>query len=405
MKKTTGFLLIGILLLAACGRQSNPETIYVIQTENIYVYITPPPIITSEITENTTSHLDNLLYNIMSDTALLHEINTVIGAPLYFDEDAFWGFPFITLLPNRNVIVAGRTDWAQNLTIFLRPDHSDSDRDWIFEAYDISNDGIVLVEPFSSQGTEQSLPEPTTMRIYHEGIGWHGDWWDGFVFAERELAPDIWAEEAIFYIQEISGIAIRDIWFEGNALHMQESPIESYIAWGPASYRRTLLYLTGASLPGVEHVFITAAPPLPFNWIWAEIGGDWDFEYTGRQVLRGHHWTWTGPSVAEEADKVLGFFEEEFSYQLARLDNDIMYRAGGYARLYYNYLGWVPGRHSDEKFYVIRLGELWPDKEENDGRRVHLYWFYINEDLTTISWRTNEDPETILSLEEWRFTR
>ena len=353
----------------------------------------------------------DILHSIMNDTVLLAHIKDVIGAPLHFYEDSFQGLPFITVLPSCNVIVTGLTDWAQTLTVFLRPDNTASCSHWIFEAYDITSGGIVLVAPFSSKGAEQEISDSETfiMRIYHEGSGngMHGAWDYGFNFTEREIVGKNWAEDVMHYIREIAGITIRDIWFEENVLHIMQSPIEDFIAWGPASYRSVLLYLTGASLPGVEYVFLTNVESGPFRWNeWAELDEYWDFVYTGRKVLRGHHWAWAGSDVAEKADKVLEFFEQKLYADLSAIDEYIRLMSWREARLYYLYLGLTRGiggiHYSDRMFYRILYGELWLTRVGEHVERIPWGWFYISEDFNDIFWISATDYETVFTLEEWR---
>ena len=348
----------------------------------------------------------DVLHSIVNDTALLAHIEAVIGAPLHFYEDSFQGLPFITILPSRNVIVSGLTDWAQTLTVFLRPDHTTSSSYWIFEAYDISNDGIVLVEPFYSKGAKQRISDSETfiMRIYQEGNGMNGDWED-FNFAEREIAGENWVEEAIQHIHDIAGITIRDIWVEENVLYIMKSPIDIFIPWGPASYRSVLLYLTGASLPGVEYVFLTNVEPGSFRWSdWIEFDDDWNFAYTGRKVLRGHHWAWSG--IGEIENKVLEFFEQKLYGDLNVMDEYIRLISGHEARLHYLYRGLRTGiagiHHMDRMFYSIWCGELWLTRAGDHVGRIPWGWFYISEDFYDIFWISATDYENLLTIDEWR---
>jgi len=419
-------MAMALFLLSGCAAFRNPDTVHEPyeagyssasygQTEtnnndNIAIETTA----TKETADAPHPHAD-LLHSIMSDVDLLAQIEAVIGAPLHFCEDSFLGLPFITVLPSRNVVISGRTDWAQTLTVFLRPDHTASNSHWIFEAYDITGDGIVLVEPFISRGAEQTISdsETLTMRIYYEGHGngMHGAWDDGFNFAERELGEN-WAKDAMQYIREIADIVIRDIWFEEDVLHIMQSPIEDFIAWGPASYRGTLLYLTGASLPGVEYVFITGVEPGPFRYNeWAELEEYRGFVYTGRKVLRGHHWAWVGPGVAEKADEVLEFFEQQLYAELSAMAKYIDYASGSEARLYYLYVGLTRGiggifsggiHHGERMFYRIMYGELWMDANGDYVGRVPQGWFYICEDFSEIFWVSANDYEIVLTFDEWR---
>ena len=239
------------------------------------------------------AHWD-LLRSIIDDAELLAEIEAVIGAPLHLDDDAF-----IALLPRGNVVVAGETDWSQPLTVFLRPDHTESSANWIFEAYELWVDGMVLVEPFSqrSAGHRLSDADTVTIRIYYEGLGWNGDWYD-FLYVEKEVCSENWVEDIIRLAREINGIGVRDIWFEGGVLYVERSPIENYVPWGPAYYRDTLLFLTAASLPGVEYVTLSIAAPGPRFWVWEYADEEFDF-ITGRtrRVREGHRWAWAGPSA------------------------------------------------------------------------------------------------------------
>jgi len=318
-----------------------------------------------------TSHTD-LLYNIKNDTCLLAEIEAVIGAPLLFTEDTFRGFPFIAVLPSQDVVVHGLTYWAQDIAVFLRPAHNDSDANWIFEAFNLSNSGIVTVQPHTTNSTP--LEGSFTMRIYYAGAGegMHGAWDEGFYFAERKVVGENWAADAIQYIRDVTGIILRDMWLEGNVLHIKQSPIEALIAWGPASYRRTLLYLTGASLPGVEYVFLTDADGGSFKWAeWGDDDRNW--EYTGHKVLRGHHWAWSG--IGEQADEVLKFFEGVHYAELTALAEQIYYESNGQARIFYLYVG---ATHYAENFHRIWYGELWPDENSNFSKRIERGVFYVN---------------------------
>jgi len=410
-----------LLFLAACGNQVADYS--KVDDYTLYEYKDTGVDDIGNINNNSAAEeianiipYEDILHSIMSDTVLLTHIEAVIGAPLHFHEDSFQGLPFITVLPSHNVIVSGLTDWAQLLTVFLRPDHTASSSYWIFEAYDITGNGIVLVQPFISKGAGQRISDSETfmMRIYHEGSGngMHGAWDDGFNFAEKEIVGENWAEDAIQYIRNIAGITIRDIWLEENILYIMQSPIEDFIAWGPASYRSVLLYLTGASLPGVEYVFLTNVESGPFRWNeWADLSEYWDFVYTGRKVLRGHHWAWAGPGVAEEADEVLEFFRQELYAELNAMADYIRLMSWREARLYYLYVGLTRGiggnfyggiHHSDRMFHRILYGELWLTRAGEHVERIPWGWFYISEDFNDIFWISVTNYDTVLTLDEWR---
>jgi len=292
--KTIRILILSAVFLVACGSQP----IHYTETEDY-------PVV-KEIEAEAESYTlakdatieaeanDYLLRSIMDDTSLLAKIDAVIGAPLHLDADSF-----IVRLPYGNVIAAGETDWSQPLTVFLRPNHTETGTNLLFEAYELWIDGIVLVEPFSPRDAGHRLSETDTVivRIYYEGLGWNGDWY-GFLYAKTEVCSENWAEDVIGHIREIIGIGIRDIWFEGSTLHIERSPIENYVPWGPAYYRDTLLYLTAASLPNVEYVTLSVIPAGPHFWAWEYTDEEFDFTANRtRRVREGHRWAWVGPGA------------------------------------------------------------------------------------------------------------
>ena len=407
-----GFIiLLVVFIIAACNGLTDTE---VYETEEAIFAEGSKAEITEQKEEGEeadSSHAE-LLQSLMDDNELLARIDTFIGAPLRFDEDDFWGLPFIAVLPNGNVILSGHTGWSQMLTVYLRPIYIPADDgwdiEWFFEAYDLG-DGIVLVEPFTSksEGHRLSDEDYVTMRIYHAGLGWSGDWY-GFLFDEIEISSENWVEDAISHIREITGIGVRDIWYEGSTLHILESPLESYVAWGPAYERRTFLYLTAASLPGVEHVFLTGIRPARFSWMW-EDDFTFGFEYTGRRVHRGHHWAWAGGDVGERTGSVLEFFERQLQAELVAMAEHIHTISNGEARLdYFSYeifAQWIGGENYEDShrlFYEIQLGELWLERAEGLGKRIPWDRFRINEDLSEIFWISLDGNETMLTLDEWR---
>jgi len=160
-----------------------------------------------------------------------------------------------------------------------------------------SAEDIVQVEPFTSRSEGQRL-SANTIRIYNEGQGWNGDWY-GFLYVEKEICNENWVQDTIKHIREILSINVRDIWFEGNTIHIQQAPEEAYVPWSPAYYRETKLFLTAASLPNVEYVALSIVPP---NCIYGQSIGDIHDAppYKIRKVRDGHHWAWVGDGFFED---------------------------------------------------------------------------------------------------------
>ena len=412
-------VVLFLLFLVSCGNQSSDsskdddtpykyEDVKAEDIASVDSYNITETTAIEETADTPNPHAD-ILQSIKNDASLLAHIEAVVGAPLHFSDNPAWGLPVITVLTSHIVVLTTPTIWAQTLTVFLRPDHTTSNESWIFEAYDISSDGIVLVEPIILKGAEQRISDSETFiaRIYYEGSGegMHGAWDDGFNFSERVISSENWAKDMIQHIHEVTGIVIRDIWLDENVLYIKQSPIEAFLPWGPASYRRVLLYLTGASLPGVEYVFLTDVKPGPFRCNqWVEIDEYFGFFYAGRKVLRGHHWAWVGPGVAEKADAVLEFFEQKLYDDLSLMAEQINYTSGGEARLYYLFVGDARGiggtfaggiHHSDRMFYRVLHGELWLDGNGDHVKRVDVGWFYVCVDFSEIFWISEADHETL----------
>ena len=342
----------------------------------------------------------NLFQLIADDAELLAHIEAVTGAALHLDYCPFHGYPFITVLPRYEVIIRSQASWAQELTVFLRPDYNHFGTRWMLEAYELSGNGIVLAEPLISMGAAQPMDGAFTMRVYYRGIGGNGDWYD-FDFALREVPGDNWTQEAIRHIREVTGISVRDMWFNGGTLHILMNPLEDLLPWGQIYYRRTKLYLTGASLPGVARVHITTVPAGRFAWEEPDFYSQ--FVYIGREVLRGHHWAWAGPGRGEQVDEVLAFFEQELHSDLAALAEYIAYTSDGNAQLHYTFTWETSLWFFDNRaFYRVMLDEKWFDAVGDAIETIPHGAFYICEDFTEIFWRFADGFGDYFTLAGWR---